>query len=468
MDFRPIAFYNMPMKEEKIGSKRAVVFLQEWLDSYLNFERTPKKNIFWLDTIRFLCNRFNNPQNDYKSVHVAGSKGKGSVSEMIASILEESGFRSGLYTSPHIVDISERIGTAHGAFNESVYEKALRLLVARVDSIIPEQLPGERNLTWFELITMYGFLCFKEAGVDWAVLETGLGGRLDATNVVQPEASVITPIELEHTEFLGDTLEKIAFEKAGIIKENTPVFFSRQKPEVRKVFEKIAQERNAPAFFLEDFVKSAESSYTQDHKLSVTIEYKNLFSRPIHADLAMTGLVQAENAALAAYVVKKLCPATDETTIERGLEKAYIPGRFEIGHKPCLHVLDGAHTVNSLRTTLESFEKTFGGKTGRLIFACAADKDFSGMIDLILDKSHLFSSIVLTKPGENKKSDLAHLASLFSEKAGSGPAEKVTVTGDYTRAIKLEAEKAAESGEPLLVTGSFYLIAEFKKLFSTE
>ena len=229
------------MKQTK---KSSLEYFNEWLDSFLNFEKMPKKNIFWLETMKYLCERFNNPQNSYKTYHIAGSKGKGSVSSYIANILSSAGYKTGLYTSPHILNFSERIGSNAGPFSEEVYEKTVKELVHLVDSIIPENLPNEREATWFELVTLFAFLTFKNADCSHCVFETGMGGRLDATNVISPEVTIITPIELEHTEFLGDTLEKIAKEKAGIIKENIPVVSFYQKPEVKTILENIAKEKN--------------------------------------------------------------------------------------------------------------------------------------------------------------------------------------------------------------------------------
>ena len=204
---------------------------EDWLNKFLNFEKTQKKNIFWLETMNFLCEKFNNPQNEIPCVHIAGSKGKGSTSVMIASILEEAGFKCGIYTSPHIIDFRERIKRPFSFFEDWVYEQAADELVCGIESILPEELPGQRAITWFELVTLYSFLCFKIAKVDYVVYEVGLGGRLDSTNIVKPLLSCIMPIELEHTEFLGNTVELIAEEKAGIIKKDIPVLISFQKYE---------------------------------------------------------------------------------------------------------------------------------------------------------------------------------------------------------------------------------------------
>src|SRR5574344_2902318 len=238
-----------------------ITVLTKWLDQYLNFEHLPQKNIFWLDTMQYLCKRFGNPENCCPSFHVAGSKGKGSISMMIAFILKRAGYNTGLYTSPHILEFIERVGTPSGQFSDEVYEKSVRELMNGVQSIIPEDLPKQRPITWFELVTLFSMLCFRDAKTDWAVYEVGLGGRLDATNVITPKCCCIGPIELEHTEYLGDTVEKIAVEKGGIIKPGVQVIIAPQKPSVRKVFEKIAAERGAPIIFVEDVLKSHEVVY---------------------------------------------------------------------------------------------------------------------------------------------------------------------------------------------------------------
>ena len=170
--------------------------LENWIDSYLNFEKTPKKNIFWLDTMRFFCEKFGQPQDFAPCFHVAGSKGKGSVSTFIASILDEAGYKTGLYTSPHILDFIERVSSPNGPFEEEAYNRAVEEIMSGVKAIPTEELPGQRPITWFELVTLFSFLVFRQAKVDWSVFEVGLGGRLDSTNIVNPKVSVITPIEL--------------------------------------------------------------------------------------------------------------------------------------------------------------------------------------------------------------------------------------------------------------------------------
>ncbi len=445
---------------------KAVNVFEDWLGSYLNFEKNPQKNIFWLDTIDFLCKRFDNPQDNSPCFHVAGSKGKGSVSRMISAILEEAGFSVGVYSSPHIVDFRERISKPNSFFNESVYEETVKELVPKIESIIPEDLPGGRPLTWFELVTTYAFLCFRRAKVDWSVYEVGMGGRLDATNVLRPKLCCITPIELEHTEFLGNTLEKIAGEKAGIIKNCTPVIIAPQQNQViNDVFIQKAEEKHAPCYFIDKLVDKIDYNFDKNtKKMHISIE-SSIFSRTINADLSLLGQMQAQNAAQASIAVKKIFPNLDESIIEKGLEKAFLPGRFEIIANPyCFEgipslILDGAHTVNSIALTLNTLKSLFGDKDINLLFACAADKDIVHIASLFKD---IFKHVYVTRPGEKKESNLEKEIESFTNANISFQS-----CVDYIQSIKTALKESSEKGEILLVTGSFYLIAEVKKYLAT-
>ncbi|MEE3314555.1 MAG: folylpolyglutamate synthase/dihydrofolate synthase family protein [Treponema sp.] len=454
---------------------------REWADRFLNFEKTPEKNIFWLDTMNFLCERLGHPEKKCRSFHVAGSKGKGSISIMIAKILEEAGFKTGVYSSPHISDFRERVATSRGFFDDDIYSRASENVIRTVQDSL-DDLPAKRPVTWFELVTLFAMECFKTAGCDWSVYEVGLGGRLDSTNVILPECSCISTIELEHTEFLGDTLEKIAFEKGGIIKTGVPVVVAPQSADsVKDVFRKIALEKKSELIFADEAVKVSELVYKNrispvyktklDDKdsssgMEICLE-SDYFSRPIRTKLRMPGDFQAWNAALASLAVKKVYPELDEKIIEVGLSKASLPGRFEVIESPKefpglpFVVLDGAHTERSVKFTLSTFSKLFGDKIpAHLLFACAADKD---AVHIARCFSGRFSRITLTKPGNTKASNLPGLADAF-ESAG----EKFTMNENYTEAIEEAFSSAAREGVPLLITGSFYLLAEVKDLLSRK
>lgn len=523
---------NAISKESEKSEK--IINFEKWLDSYLNFEKTPKKNIFWLETMKFFCQKFGNPESAEPCFHVAGSKGKGSVSMFIASILREAGFKAGLYTSPHILDFLERVSLAGLKFSSEIYEKAADELMRTVEAVKDEELPGGRGITWFELVTIFAFLVFRQAKTDFAVYEVGLGGRLDSTNVVNPICACIGPIELEHTEFLGDTVEKIAAEKGGIIKPNSKVVIAKQIPSVRKVFEEIARQRNAEVFFLDDEIKNLEfriekiplekkdaeqriarpersegNAQNQNKNIpltSVSFEAK-YFSRPIHAKLRMLGRFQAQNAALAALAVKIALPEISEETIEKGLSSAVLPARFEVVPSPENYVnipylvLDGAHTVNSETFTMETMKEagllgtdskgadSWTEKDSKdtdnadkkdktdlsaeqadsdfikadsdfrkpaLLFACAADKDVKDIAPLFKGK---FQKIFLTKPGSVKISDTKKMEDAFD-----GNGIPYDFNADFSSQIKKALNFADEKKSVLLVTGSFYLVAEAKKI----
>lgn len=437
---------------------------KNWLDSFLNFEKLPAKNIFWLDTIEWLCAKFDNPQAAAPCVHVAGSKGKGSVSRMVSSILTQSGKKCGLYTSPHIKDFYERVSINGALMDNDLYESCALELQEKIDALKNGALPSNRQITWFELVTVYAFLCFRAAKTDANVFEVGLGGRLDATNIVRPKIAVINTIELEHTEFLGDTLEKIAAEKAGIIKENTPVLCAEPtSPGVKKVFEEAAAQKNASLHFANELLEELDYSYAkEDDKYFMNLEMSSkLFNRPLKTRLHLLGKVQAQNAFLAAAAIKLAFPEISEDKIELGLKNAYLPARFETIKLSdnALLVLDGAHTVNSIAGTMETFNALFSddARPKRLLFACAADKDVVHIAPLFKDKSGrpIFEKITITKLNSAKQSDPQKAAAAFKE-AGLN----YELNEDYEAAIKDSIEAAKRDGAVLLATGSFYLAAE--------
>jgi len=447
---------------EKITEKE---FLS-WLDGFLNFEKLPQKNIFWLNTMEFLCKKLNHPESICPCFHVAGSKGKGSVASLIASIMQKAGYKTGLYASPHILDFKERIRNGKDFFSEDIYEKSALELMNTMESTPLSEFPSERNVTWFELVTAFGFLCMKNANVDCAVYEVGLGGRLDATNVVNPLISVINTIELEHTEYLGDTVEKVATEKAGIIKNNIPCLISNQIPSVKKVFQTIAKERNSKCLFLDEILTSKNISYnyskTPTGENRMNIEFSSsLFSRPIKTSLKLLGEFQAYNAALASCAVKLVYPDISEEIIEQGLSDVTLQARFEVKHNPAKYpkltdlIIDGAHTVNSVHYTMETFETIYSNRKANLLFACAADKDVK---DIALYFKGKFENITLTKPGNVKSCSPEKMIDAFT--SANIP---FTWEDDYAKAINDALDKSAKQNEVLLVIGSFYLAAEVKK-----
>jgi dihydrofolate synthase/folylpolyglutamate synthase len=426
----------------------------------VNVERGQRTELR-LDRMRSLCSALGDPQASCPAFHVAGSKGKGSVSIMIARVLEAAGFRAGLYTSPHFISWKERMTLAGEELPDELALGAADEVFSAVESGARSGL-YEGEPTFFELTTLIAFCAFRLAGCDRLVLETGLGGRLDSTNVVDPVASVITPIELEHTEWLGDTIEAIAAEKAGIVKPGRPCYIGRLRPEAREVLFRAAAERGSPLREASALVatgdievsprgSSARLSFAEGSPL------QSRFPSGIRASTPLVGAVQAENMALAF-----LAAAESEDRVgaaaAAGLGRAFLPARFQVLPLDPPVVLDGAHTPDSVALALDTFERLFPGPKA-LLFGCAEDKKHGPMAAIL---SPGFDRITLTRPGSFKASDLLSVEASF-RRAGAEP----RVEADFRAALLRARGEAAVLGLPLLVTGSFYLCAEAYKALAT-
>ena len=411
-----------------------------------------------------------NPERYAPSIHIAGSKGKGSVTAMIAAALEADGRRPARYMSPHVSDFRERLCAGSSFFDEEIYCAAgdelreiveLKLPKAHSDLFDPACKDGEAP-TYFELLTLLFFLCARRADCDALVVETGMGGRLDSTNVIEPLASVISLIELEHTKFLGDTLAKVAGEKAGIIKTGKPLVLAQQCAEALDVFVKKAGEKSSPLIYFPD---TAQISALDVHcdgtdftlaAVQGSARGQALFPQPLNLSIAIPGAVQAENAALAVTALKTAFPVTRDESIRRGLANLRIPARFEkIADKPPL-IIDGAHTPESASLCAGTFCSLYGDG-GILLFGCAADKDARAMAEILLP---CFSAAVITTPGTFKISDPEKAYAAFAScRAGAG---KTVYEKDTGRAIQRALELSRRKKLPLLATGSFYLAAEIR------
>ena len=400
-----------------------LIDFNEWLSSYINFERKPETKMFRLDTMEKLCEALGHPEKSCPCFHVAGSKGKGTISADIAGILREAGYTTGVLASPHVSHFVERVGTGNKPFSQAIYDQAFSELKNVIEKLIKNGELDKELVSWFELTTAFAMLCFRAAKVDYAVYEVGMGGRLDATNIITPKACAFGPIELEHTKILGNTLTKIATEKAGIIKDGVPCVSVAQDPEVAKVFRKIAAEHDAKLEFI-----GKEGNYLE------------------------------QDALVAKLVVQKVLPEISDEICERGVSKVSLPGRFEkiSGVMGIPYILiDVAHTENSIRQVVDRMRK--GNISGKLLFGCAEDKNVRGMAREILN-SGIFSEIYLTKPGDFKRSNLNKMSAAFANQN-----IPVVADHDYKKFIQKVLHKASEDKTPLVVLGSFYLAGEVKK-----
>ncbi len=427
-----------------------------WIEGFINFERGQVSKAFRLDRTEALVRRCGNPERAFPTVHVAGSKGKGSTTTMIASIMDAAGIRTGLYVSPHVVDYRERVGLAGGPFPEDIYAQAGQELKAAVEAAAADGTIEEP--TFFELMTTLFFLCCRRAGCGAAAVETGMGGRLDSTNVVVPRISVLTPIELEHTEYLGSTIELIAAEKAGIIKPGVPAAAAPQKDEALQVFRRACAARGSPLRYLPEEVSATGIRVDRNGTLA-RLEFadRTLFPEPIELRLRLVGDIQVQNAALAALAVRLSFPDIPASAVVSGLERTTLPARFELVSADPPAVVDGAHTAASVRIAADTFAELYG-EGGVLLFACAADKDAGAMARILAPR---FSRILVTKPGDFKKSDPEAAFGAFQ--ALGAPVELLPETSS---AVRKAFSLASDLKVPLLVTGSFYLAAIARRVES--
>ena len=434
----------------------------EWLSQFFNSEQGLSKREFTLDNMKILAEKAGHPENCAPSIHMAGSKGKGSVTGMIASILDNSGLLTACYTSPHVSDFRERLALGGVFFDEKIYATAGNELRGLAESLISE---NGIEPSFFELLTLWFFLCARQAHCEVMAVETGMGGRLDATNILNPLVSVITLIELEHTEYLGNTIAAIAGEKAGIIKPSRPLILAEQSDEALEVFKKRAVQCNSPLLYFPECAEMQNIRVGQKGTFfTLVLKNKRLAGKTeseIFPDLfiPMPGEIQAKNAGLAALAVKTAFPNIQNESIYKGLAAFTLPARFErISEEPPF-VIDGAHTKRSMELCLETFTALYGCG-GILIFGCAADKDVLSMAELSLES---FSTIIVTTPGTFKKSFPEEIYAAFIErKEKLGKRAEIIFLPNTAEAIDRARALALKQELPILGAGSFYLAAEIR------
>ncbi|MCK5198879.1 MAG: bifunctional folylpolyglutamate synthase/dihydrofolate synthase, partial [Spirochaetales bacterium] len=368
-----------------------------FIESFINFERSKKQTIrdYRLDRMKELLKHFGNPEKSFKTIHLAGSKGKGSTAMFLASALNAAGEKTGLYSSPHISDYRERISLGGSFYEDRIYIDTASEIEDGLNTFTLDGETGSSEPTTFELLTLMAFIIFKKTACTWAVIETGIGGRLDATNVIVPVASVITHIEMEHADILGDSIEKISAEKAGIIKLEVPVFSGRQLEISASVIKNRAQIMKAPLVFLDNKINKFEISVTSDGT-NASFIINNDEKREFN--LTTIGTVQAENALLAWLVLLELLQPDKDVKILliEGINQAKLPGRFEIVSKKGVQfIFDGAHTPVSIKRLLETWNSIFNRK-GILVFGSVADKNPIMMAKLL---SPHFDKIIISTPG---------------------------------------------------------------------
>ena len=351
----------------------------------------------------------------WKIIHVAGTNGKGSVCAMIDSICRAQGYRTGLFTSPHLVTFRERIRVN----GEMISEDAVAESLTTIRDLIADWNP---HPTFFEVTTALALKHFSEANIDVAVLETGLGGRLDATNVIQSDVSVITTIDFDHQQWLGKTLAEIAGEKAGILKRKIPVVSAPQDVDGEKVIRARAAARDAPVQFVNE---------TYDR-----------------SPVALRGQCQKQNAAIAIEAIRAAGLDVDETAIARGLAAVEWPGRFQKWDERT--VIDGAHNPGAARMLAQTWREVFGDRRATLLLAVLGDKDLRGIFEAL---APIAGSVILPKIRSERAADPVEFVKILSEMTQALPHSITPTIGEGLM-------RARAKSNPILITGSLHFAGE--------
>jgi dihydrofolate synthase/folylpolyglutamate synthase len=408
-----------------------------------------------LDRMFELMDLLDNPHRAIRTVHVGGTKGKGSTCEMTAACLEACGYTVGSYTSPHLLDIRERVRISRRPISQDDFVRIAQRVADAAANL--EEESGEP--TFFELITAMAFSHFAEEAVDVAVIEVGLGGRLDSTNIVTPEVAAITSISLDHVHILGGTVEQIAREKAGIFKAGVPALTVKQQDSVLETLRSAAAAVEAPFHVVGSDIDisirfEAASNQGPHHRVSLSSP-RNEFD---HLAVPLRGEHQAWNCVLALAILDKLCERgfkTPSSKVTQGLATVQMPGRLEtVSNSPRI-VLDGAHNAESMKCLMKAIAAHLPGESMVVVFGCAADKDIDGMLKEVAAAA---DKVIFTRvPGNTRAADPKDLARRLAD---SGKMSQVA--DDVGQALIL-AKKAVGREDLICVTGSLYLVGEAKK-----
>jgi len=419
------------------------------------------KSVFGLERMQALLKALENPHEDLRCVHVAGTNGKGSVVAMTSACLQACGYAVGTYTSPHLMDIRERIAINEQMISHPAFVSLLSEVARAVDTL-PKRLGPP---TFFELVTAMAFLRFAEQAVDVAVFEVGMGGRLDSTNVITPEVSLVTSISLDHTHFLGDTIGAIAREKAGIFKPGIPAMTHEQEKEAIEAMSAVAAAVGAP---FEVVGKDVEFSYRFESNPNMGPHTRVGLSGDKlnfeHLPVPLKGEHQAFNCGLAFAALDKLAVRGLDIDVRKateGLAKTRHPGRMELIATQPRILVDGAHNPAAISSLIRSVGAHVPYDSMVMVFGCAADKD----VDELLRRVALGADkVIFTKSKNNPRAmEPAELSRRFYEI--SGKMNQVAATLDEAMAIAI---RAAGRDDLIVITGSFYLVGEAKKILAAK
>ncbi len=396
-----------------------------------------------------LCEALNNPHKKFKSIHIAGTNGKGSVSHMLAAILQTAGYKTGLYTSPHLKDFRERIKVNGIMCDEDFVIAFAEKVKPLIESIHP---------SFFEITVAMAFTYFAQQNIDVAVVEVGLGGRLDSTNIVTPQLAVITNIGWDHMNMLGDTLEKIAYEKAGIIKQNIPVIIGEILPETRSVFEKVATEKNT-SLCLATKERYVADWHLRNQHLNITVANNQKDERVIY-ELDLAGIYKIKNILTVletVYQLQKKCWHISHQQIKNGLAQTKkltgLHGRWELIHQKPMIVVDVAHNIDGMKQIVEQIELTTYNNL-HIIIGMVKDKE----VEKVLAVLPRYAEYYFTK---------AQIPRALSEHELAMKAAHIGLAGknfgDVNTAIA-EALQHAHEDDLIVVCGSVFLVGEVNEV----
>jgi dihydrofolate synthase/folylpolyglutamate synthase len=393
---------------------------------------------FGLDGITALLGSLGNPERSFRSIHAAGTNGKGSTCAMIESGLREAGVRTGLYTSPHLIEPTERIQVAGHPVTRAAFAHAFEVVHAAAESLVGEG-KLEHHTTYFETVTAMAFVLFRDAAVETAVVETGLGGRLDATNVVQPDACVITPIDYDHETFLGSSIESIAGEKAGILKTGVPAVLSAQRPDARRVLTERAAEVGSPIIDVGTIETVSVDERGSEFRLN-----------SVHLRCNLAGEHQVQNAATAATTLFTL--GVPVGAVQRSLASAIWPGRLERVSAAPEVVLDGAHNPAGARALAAYIRRFYSSREVWIVYGAMRDKSVQEITEILFP---LASTVVLTAPSQPRavRPDALREASDHAN---------VEIASDVRAAV--DRARSAPKHAIVFITGSLYLVGEARAL----
>ncbi len=406
---------------------------------------------FGLDNVRAILEAFDNPHHEFPSVLVAGTNGKGSVCAMLARLLSLHDFRVGLFTSPHLVRVEERIRIGEKPIPARSFSRLLTRLKKKIEDLIDNKILLSPP-TYFELLTCLGLIYFEEKKVDIAILEVGMGGRFDATNVVNPSVTVVTTISAEHQKFLGDTLEQIAYEKAGIIKKTVPVVCGVKKRSAFLTIKRLADELGAP--FLGVFERKGGFCFEKGEK-EYSFEYRSE-KETYNFTPSLSGLHQGENAAIAIVAAEQLSQQWKmlaKKKIIQGIESTRWDGRLEVFSLRPLVLLDGAHNEEGARA-VRDYLHCFISTPVILVFAMMRDKKIERIADILFP---LAKTVILTRFPFHKAASPEQL-----EKRARRFEDRIILEPNPKKAYRLALDQAIPE-DTILVTGSLYIVGEIKK-----